>query len=168
MSAAVNGLRMGNTSYFRPYAISSIWIRPEKSSFFRKLSYEPVQLTTGPLSFSDPVLSKDGKKLFVMGQQTRGELVRYDAKSRQFLPFLAGISASEADFSRDGQWVTYVTFPENTLWRSKADGSERLQLTYPPMEAELPALVARRNPNRFYRLAARQGSQDLSDFSRRR
>ena len=118
--------------------ISSIWIRPEKSSFFRKLSYEPVQLTTGPLSFSDPVLSKDGKKLFVMGQQTRGELVRYDAKSRQFLPFLAGISASEADFSRDGQWVTYVTFPENTLWRSKADGSERLQLTYPPMEAELP------------------------------
>src|SRR5436853_7803140 len=105
---------------------------------FRKLSYEPVQLTTGPLSFSDPVLSKDGKKLFVMGQQTRGELVRYDAKSRQFLPFLAGISASEADFSRDGQWVTYVTLPENTLWRSKADGSERLQLTYPPMEAELP------------------------------
>src|SRR5437867_12865941 len=51
--------------------ISSIWIRPEKSSFFRKFSYEPVQLTTGPLSFSDPVLSKDGKKLFVMGQQTR-------------------------------------------------------------------------------------------------
>src|SRR5437899_10460229 len=73
-----------------------------------------------------------------MGQQTRGELVRYDAKSRQFLPFLAGISASEADFSRDGEWVTYVTFPENTLWRSKADGSERLQLNYPPMEAELP------------------------------
>src|SRR5204862_6691544 len=74
----------------------------------------------------------------VMGQQTRGELVRYDAKSRQFLPFLAGISASEADFSRDGHLVTYVTFPENTLWRSRADGSDRLQLTYPPMEAELP------------------------------
>src|SRR5207244_8023265 len=85
-----------------------------KSSFFRKLSYEPVHLTTGPLSFSDPVLSKDGKKLFVMGQQTRGELVRYDAKSRQFLPFLAGISASEADFSRDGQWVTYVRSEEHT------------------------------------------------------
>jgi serine/threonine protein kinase/Tol biopolymer transport system component len=118
--------------------VSSIWIRLEKSSFFRKVSYEPVQLTTGPLSFSDPVLSPDGKKLFVMGQQTRGELIRYDAKSRQFVPFLAGISASQVDFSRDGQWVTYVAFPENTLWRSRADGSERQQLTYPPMEAELP------------------------------
>ncbi|PYX05887.1 MAG: hypothetical protein DMG88_20025 [Acidobacteria bacterium] len=118
--------------------LSSIWIRPEKSSFFRKVSYEPVQLTTGPLSFSNPILSTDAKKLFVMGQQTRGELIRYDAKSRQFVPFLAGISASQVDFSRDGQWVTYVTFPENTLWRSRVDGSERLQLTYPPMEAELP------------------------------
>ena len=88
-----------------------------------------MQLTTGPLSFSDPVLSKDGKKLFVMGQQTRGELVRYDAKSRQFLPFLAGISASEVDFSRDGQWVTYVTFPENTLWRSRG-GRKRAPATY--------------------------------------
>jgi serine/threonine protein kinase/Tol biopolymer transport system component len=118
--------------------ISSIWIRPEKSSFFRKVSYEPVQLTTGPLSFSNPILSTDAKKLFVMGQQTRGQLVRYDARSRQFVPFLAGISASQVDFSRDGQWVTYVAFPENTLWRSRVDGSERLQLTYPPMEAELP------------------------------
>src|SRR5436190_18706094 len=82
--------------------LSSIWIRPEKSSFFRKVSYEPVQLTTGPLSFSNPILSTDAKKLFVMGQQTRGELIRYDAKSRQFVPFLAGISASQVDFSRDG------------------------------------------------------------------
>jgi Tol biopolymer transport system component len=26
--------------------------------------------------------------------------------------------------------VRYVSYPENTLWRSKADGSEKLQLTY--------------------------------------
>ena len=42
------------------------------------------------------------------------------------------------DFSRDGQWVTYVSYPEGSLWRSKADGSERLQLTFPPMQAFLP------------------------------
>jgi Tol biopolymer transport system component len=36
------------------------------------------------------------------------------------------------DFSRDGKWMTYVSYPENTLWRSKVDGSERLQLTYAP------------------------------------
>jgi eukaryotic-like serine/threonine-protein kinase len=29
--------------------------------------------------------------------------------------------------------VAYVTFPEGALWRSKSDGSERIQLTYPPL-----------------------------------
>jgi eukaryotic-like serine/threonine-protein kinase len=118
--------------------VSSIWVRPEKADLARKISPEPIQLTTGPLSFSDPVPSKDGKKLFVIGQQTRGELVRYDASSRRFVPYLGGISAGQADFSRDGQWVTYVTFPENTLWRSRVDGTERLQLSYPPLQASLP------------------------------
>src|SRR5207245_9183778 len=63
--------------------ISSIWIRPEKSSFFRKFSYEPVQLTTGPLSFSDPVLRKDGSNLLVMGLHTRVRLAGYEARSEQ-------------------------------------------------------------------------------------
>ncbi len=118
--------------------ISSIWVRAERPDLFRKVSPEPIQLTSGPLSFSDPVPSKDGKKVFVIGQQTRGELTRYDAVARQFVPFLAGISASQVDFSRDGKWVTYVTFPENTLWRSRVDGTERLQLSYPPLQANLP------------------------------
>jgi Tol biopolymer transport system component len=34
--------------------------------------------------------------------------------------------------------VAYVSYPEGSLWRSKADGSERLQLTFPPMKAFLP------------------------------
>ena len=66
---------------------------------FRKITSEPVQLTTGPLSFSNPVPSKDGNKLFVIGEKLRGELVRYDAGSRQFMPYLGGISASEVEFS---------------------------------------------------------------------
>jgi eukaryotic-like serine/threonine-protein kinase len=118
--------------------VSSIWIRAERTNLFRKTSFEPIQLTTGPLSFLNPVLSKDGKKLFVIGQQTRGELVRYDARSQQFVPFLSGISAGQVDFSRDGQWVSYVTFPEGVLWRSRVDGTERLQLSYPPLSVELP------------------------------
>ena len=40
--------------------------------------------------------------------------------------------------SRDGKWVTYVAYPESTVWRSKVDGSERLQLTFPPLFAILP------------------------------
>jgi dipeptidyl aminopeptidase/acylaminoacyl peptidase len=65
-------------------------------------------------------------------------LVRYDPRSKLFVPFLGGISAGDLEFSRDGQWVTYVTYPDDVLWRSRADGSERLQLSYPPEHAAIP------------------------------
>jgi Tol biopolymer transport system component len=105
---------------------------------FRWRASEPVQLTTGPLSFDALAPSPDGKRVFVDAYQGRGELVRYDFKSRQFVPFLSGISAGELDFSRDSKWITYISYPEATLWRSRADGSDRLQLTYPPVAAGLP------------------------------
>jgi Tol biopolymer transport system component len=82
--------------------------------------------------------SNDGKKLYVQAAQPRAQLVRYDPPSRQFLPFLSGISASDLAFSPDGQWVAYVTVPEGNLWRSRIDGTDRLQLTYPPALAVLP------------------------------
>jgi dipeptidyl aminopeptidase/acylaminoacyl peptidase len=75
----------------------------------------------------------DGKKIFVVTAQIRGELVRYDSASRQYALYLSGISATAATFSPDKKWVTYVAYPEGTLWRSKVDGSERLQLTFPPL-----------------------------------
>jgi Tol biopolymer transport system component len=112
--------------------VSNVWILPEKSGFWRKVSGEPLQLTTGPLQFSQVIPSKDGKKLFVVGVQRRAELVRYEAKSGHFVPYLGGISAGDVDFSRDGQWVTYVLYPEGTLWRSRLDGSERLHLRCEP------------------------------------
>jgi len=110
----------------------------EPAGPFHQHSSTPFQLTTGPLSFESLVPSTDGKKLFVSALQGRGELVRYDLKSKQFVPFLAGISAGELEFSRDGKWVTYVSYPDRTLWRSRVEGSDRLQLTYPPVLAGLP------------------------------
>lgn len=90
------------------------------------------------MTFYSPLPSKDAKKLFVVGALWRGELVRYDAKSAEFVPYLSGISADSVSFSKDGQWVAYVSFPEGTLWKSKLDGSQRLQLSYPPLTAVLP------------------------------
>jgi eukaryotic-like serine/threonine-protein kinase len=116
---------------------TNIWVIREPAGFWSKSPSAPMQLTTGPLSFYEPVPSKDGKRLFVIGTQPRAELVRYE-KSGEFVPFLSGISATDVDYSRDGRWIAYVSYPDYTLWRSKADGSERLQLTYPPMLAALP------------------------------
>jgi eukaryotic-like serine/threonine-protein kinase len=100
---------------------------------------EPVQLTSGQLNSLAPVFSPDSKRLYVIGQQLRGELERYDAKSGQWVPYLSGISADFVDFSRNRQWILYVTFPDQVLWRSRVDGSERLQLTRPPMQAFQPS-----------------------------
>lgn len=116
----------------------NIWAIRESAGLLHRRPSVPFQLTTGPLSFDFFAPSPDGKKIFVDASQARGELVRYDPKSRQFVPFLSGISAGELDFSRDGKGVTYISYPENTLWRSRTDGSDRLQLSYPPVSAGLP------------------------------
>ena len=116
---------------------SNLWLLAEKTSFGRTVSHSPVQLTTGPLQMQDVLPAKDGRQVFVIASQPKGELVKFDTKTSQFVPVLDGISAGDAEYSRDGSWIAYVLYPEGTLWRSRFDGSERLQLTYPPMQAAL-------------------------------
>ncbi len=158
--------------YFVFQSKSQIWALGQKR--FLHPAPKPVAVTSSPLSLSSPLPSRDGKKLFVIGQTYRGELTRYDAKSGQFSPFLGGVSAEYVAFSKDAQWVTYVSYREGTLWRSKVDGSERLQLTYPPMYPVLPrwspdgkniiffefALSAAK-PARIYEVSAEGGSSQL-------
>src|ERR1700733_13457260 len=110
---------------------TDIWALAENSQ-------QPVQLTSGQVNSLAPFVSGNGKKLYVIGEQLRGELSRYDSKAGEFVPYLSGISAEFVDFSKDHRWVAYVTFPEQTLWRSRVDGSERLQLTSKPVRAVFP------------------------------
>jgi len=119
------------------YVTANIWAVRENLGFSQRAASVPTQLTAGPMNTGGTLPSKDGKRLFVLGWQPRGELARYDAKSQQFVPYLSGISAEGLGFSRDGEWVAYVTLPDGTLWRSKVDGSQRLQLSFPPMQAAL-------------------------------
>ena len=113
-----------------------IWAVREKGDLLHKITHEPMRLTAGPLNFEAPQPSADSKKIFTVGAQQRAELVRYDAKSAQFIPYFGGISATHMSFSRDGQWLSYITWPEGELWRCRIDGSEKLQLTSQPMLVE--------------------------------
>ena len=116
---------------------SDIWALPMQTGLLRRPG-KPIRITNGPLPYSSPYTSRDGKQIFVLGTKQRGELVRYDMTSHQFLPFLSGISATDPTFSRDGKWVAYVSYPDHTLWRSRSDGTQRMQLTFPPMVVNFP------------------------------
>jgi DNA-binding winged helix-turn-helix (wHTH) protein len=116
-----------------------IWaLRLPTGPFHR--SIERTRLTFGPLNYTAAFPSRDGKRIFAVAVKRRGELVRFDKKSHQFLPFLSGISAINVSFSRDGKWVAYNSYPDFDLWRSRSDGTERMQLTYSPMAAVFPVI----------------------------
>ena len=118
--------------------VTGIWAIREGSHSSPTSIPLPVQLTSGPIRFTSPLPSKDGKRIFAIGEQLRGELTKFDLKSQRFVRYLSGISAEQLNFSRDGQWVTYVTYPESLLWRSRIDGTQRQQLTVPPLQATEP------------------------------
>jgi Tol biopolymer transport system component len=114
-------------------ADGQIWVLDERPGFGKSLPAKPVQLTFGPMVWDRPIPSHDGKKIFASGRTNRGELVRFDAKSGQFKPFLAGISAEFVAFSSNAKAVAYVSYPEGVLWRANPDGSNPMQLTDPPV-----------------------------------
>ncbi len=109
----------------------------EQRRLFRRRSAEPVQLTFGPIEWNSPVFSKDGTKIFASGSTSRGELIRFHSKSNQFQPFLGGISAEFLSFSKDGQSVAYISYPEGAVWKANTDGSQRMQLTSATMTPRL-------------------------------
>ncbi len=115
--------------YFVFASLGAIWALADPPGLRRRASGRPVELTSGAIPFSEAIPSKDGKELFAVGAAPRGETVRYDSRSAQFVPFGGGLSAEYVTFSPDGGWIAYVTYPDGALWRSRPDGSERLQLT---------------------------------------
>jgi Tol biopolymer transport system component len=106
-------------------------------------------------------------------------LVRYDTKSKQFVPYLGGISARAVNFSPDGQWISYVSYPDGYLWRYRSDGSDRLRLTSTPLyidstswspdSREIAMSASEGDTNRrlrLYFLAAAGGTSRILDVGR--
>jgi Tol biopolymer transport system component len=106
-----------------------LWAFREEASLFQKARTQPVQLGTG--SASSPFPSPDGKTIFALsGGQSREEIARCDLKSGHFVSYLPAVHADSFDISRDGDWIAYSTY--DGLFRSKLDGSQRLQLAVAP------------------------------------
>ncbi len=104
------------------------WARPQ-----------PVRLTAGPVSFRHVGARPDGRGLLAFGRAAKGELHRYETRSRRFERFLDGQSIGMVRPSPDGQRLAWVSYPEGVLWRGRRDGRDRLPLTNPPLQAFMPS-----------------------------
>jgi Tol biopolymer transport system component len=83
-------------------------------------------------------MSPDCSRLYCVGNaRERFQIERFDAPSKQLVPCLPDVPAIELDFTKDGQWVAYED-DHGWLWKSRNGGGEKVQLTLPPLEIELP------------------------------
>jgi len=103
----------------------------------------PVQLTSGMGGCVFWGSSRDSNRLVVSwggaaNTSGKGALLRFNPEGDLFEPTLLGESALYVEPSPDGKWLAWVRHPERTLWRSRPDGSDRLQLTRPPSVAYQP------------------------------
>ena len=113
---------------------TDLWAIIDRGHFpFRNAN--PVHLTTGPVNFLAPAPSKDGKMIYAIGTHSRTDLLVYDPERQEFSPYLPDIGAvTYVALSRDKMWISYITSSDSSLWRSRVDGSDRLQLTSAPMQ----------------------------------
>ena len=113
---------------------SNIWAIPERGGLFGR-PQPPIPITNGPLEYQAPITERGGRRAFFIGLDTQLELLRYDRNEKIFTPYGPGLSsATRMEFSHDGQWVAWIRKDDGSLWRSRSDGANRLQLTGRPMQ----------------------------------
>ena len=111
---------------------SEIWVRRELPWLLR--DREPREITNGPLVYQAPTPSPGGHRIYFIGANVQIELLRALPKSSAFIGLGHNLnSAALAEYSRDGKWVAWLNASDGSLWRSRADGSERIELTTPPL-----------------------------------
>jgi Tol biopolymer transport system component/DNA-binding winged helix-turn-helix (wHTH) protein len=95
---------------------------------------EPRQITNGPLDYQAPSTAPGSRSVYFIGVNQQIELLQEQPKSSTFVALDQNLStAALAQYSPDGQWVAWVNASDGSLWRSRADGSERIELTSPPL-----------------------------------
>jgi Tol biopolymer transport system component len=92
-------------------------------------------LTAGPLSYKLPLPAGNDDRIFVIGTHTRNQLLLLDSASGRSKSWVADLNARRIGLSPDLQFMAWTSANDGFLWRSRLDGSQRLQLTSPPIQA---------------------------------
>jgi eukaryotic-like serine/threonine-protein kinase len=114
-------------------------ISPPWFAFWKKAS--AVRLTPDQMDVMALTPTRDSASLLVIGRAAQGAMQVYDSTEHRFAPWLGGLAASCFVISPDRQWMIYSDYPRHFLWRSRLDGSERLQLT------DIPAWMPEWSPD---------------------
>ena len=117
---------------------SSVWALRERHGIFHTQE-PPIRLSTDPLSASVVQPSPDGKRIYLLGNETRTEYVRADSRTHEVHGLLAGQGAAWATIAPSGGWAVFRG-SGNSLWRANLDGTARLELAKEKMQAALPAI----------------------------
>ena len=117
---------------------ASLWALREPSGLFHRPE-RPVQLSTGPVLASIILPSADPKRLYFLGNDTRVEYVRVDAKTHEVRGLLGGQGAAWVTIAPSADWVVYRGARE-ALWKANLDGNNRLQLLGRDWQSALPAI----------------------------
>jgi Tol biopolymer transport system component len=103
-------------------------VAPRWFEFWKKPA--PVRITGNQIPILASTPSRDSRGLFVLGRMDEGAMRAYDPQSKKLAPFLDDLSMLGFVISPDRQWMAYTDYPARNLWRSKLDGSEKLQLNH--------------------------------------
>jgi Tol biopolymer transport system component len=97
-------------------------------------NHEPKPVTNGPLSYQAPSTSPGSHRIYFVGVNSEIVLLHQLPRSPSFIALDQDLSvASLAEYSSDGRWVAWLNAADGSLWRSRADGTERISLTTPPL-----------------------------------
>lgn len=94
----------------------------------------PFEVTAGPLDFFAPVASSRGDQLFAIGANTRRELFHFNLAAHRMEPYMSNVrDAKRSEHGRRSDWIAWISATDGSLWRSREDGSERVELIAPPL-----------------------------------
>jgi Tol biopolymer transport system component/DNA-binding winged helix-turn-helix (wHTH) protein len=113
-------------------ARSQIWALRERPWY--QADSRPRQITDGPLGYQAPVTAPGSDRIYFIGATSQYELLKAMPKASTFTTLDQNLSAAAlAEYSHDGKWIAWENASDNSLWRSRVDGSERIELTTPPL-----------------------------------
>ena len=102
-------------------------VAPRWFEFWKKPT--AVRITGNQIPILASIPARDSNGLYVLARMDEGAMRAYDPHSGKLAPYLDDFPMVQFVISPDRQWMAYTEYPSRHLWKSRLDGSEKVQLT---------------------------------------